>query len=90
MPIVSIKLLSPDLIEKDVRAVTLPLLQDALAKVKNKEWLQNAYKRLCDPSLVGAIPKAVLDKVVVKHLQNCALLTESGFDEDFFKGIVQD
>ena len=90
LPIISIKILNPDPIEKDVRAITLPLLQDALSNVKNKEWLQKAYERLCDPALVGALPKAVLNKVVAKHLQNCALLTESGFDQDFFMGIVQD
>lgn len=89
LPIVSIKVVGETDCNKDIQAVAVPLLDEALQHYKEKEWLDAAYKRLMDPEQVTAVPKALLDKVVAKHMENCAILTDSGFDQDFFEGIVQ-
>ena len=90
LPILNIKVLSEPQVEKDIRKVTLPLLKEAMEHLQDKEWLTNAYNRLCAPEQVTAVPKEVLNKVVAKHLENYLLLLDSGFDEDFFEGIAQD
>lgn len=73
----------------DVRAVTIPLLEEALQHVQDKEWLNKAYEKLTAKETVLGVSKNILDKVVAKHLENCVLLQESGFDTNFFEGIVQ-
>ena len=75
---------------KDVKSVTGPLLDEALEHIKDAEWLDKAYQRLVDPALVSGVTKTVLDRVVAKHTETCMLLQNSGFDPNFFAGIVQD
>lgn len=75
---------------KDINAVTLPLLDDVMEHLKDIDWLNKAYQKLCDPQVVSGVTKTVLDRLVAKHTETCILLQDSGFDPDFFAGIVQD
>lgn len=90
LPVLTIEVAGETPCKKDVRAITTPLLEDALVHYGEKEWLDKAYKTLTDPENVTAFPRSVIDKIVAKHLQNYLLITDSGFDEDFFEGIAQD
>ena len=90
LPVITIEVAGEKPCKKDIRAITMPLLDDALLHYKEKEWLDNAYKILIDPENVTAFSKTVIDKIVAKHLENYVLITDSGFDEDFFEGIAQD
>ena len=89
LPVTCIEVAGEQECKKDIKALTTPLLQDALEHYKEKDWLDKAYSRLMDPSEVTGLSKTVIDKVVAKHLENYTLLTDSGFDADFFDGIVQ-
>ena len=73
----------------DVRGIVEPLLNEALQHIEDKEWLKKAYDKMCAKETVLGISKNILDKVVAKHLENCLLLQDSGFDTNFFEGIVQ-
>ena len=90
LPVTHIEITGQPSCEKDLKTLTSALLDQALLHYKEKEWLDKAYSKLMDPKEVTGVTKAVLDKVVAKHLENYQLLTDSGFDADFFDVIVQD
>lgn len=90
LPITCIEITGEQLCKKDIKAVVMPLLDEALIHYKEKEWLDKAYARLMDPKEVTGVSKIIIDKVVAKHLENYVLLTDSGFDSNFFDVIVQD
>ena len=72
-----------------LQTTMLQFLEEALTHIGDKEWLDKSYKALLDAKITGGISKDIIDKVCVKHLQNLVLLRDSGFDLDFFEGIVQ-
>ena len=72
-----------------LQATVSSMLDEALSKYNDKEWLEKNYKLLLDSKLTGGISKDIIDKVCAKHLQNAVMLRDSGFDPDFFTDIVQ-
>lgn len=90
LPVIHIEITGKESCSVDLKAVTFPLLDEGLLHYKEKAWLDKAYARLMDPAEVTGVSKIVIDKVVAKHLENYSLLTDSGFDTDFFDVIVQD
>lgn len=86
LPIIGIK---KDQEELQLQATILPLLEESITHIEDKDWLDKHYKLLLDKKITGGISKDILDKVCAKHLENLVLLKDSGFDTDFFADIVQ-
>lgn len=72
-----------------LKELTEPILDLASKHVDDQEWLKDKYELLNDPSKVSAIPRKILDKTVVTHLEQLDIFINSGFSPDFYEGIAQ-